>query len=153
MEKNINSICFFYENTSFRLKNTQDICLWIQKAITSHHFIISHLNYIFCNDEYLHEINLVYLNHNTYTDIITFNNSDKNNILEGDIFISISRIVENKSIFNIPFEEELCRVIIHGILHLLGFEDKTKKQKIWMRKYEQKYINSLNPLAVARPDI
>ena len=101
------------------------------------------LNFIFCNDQYLLEINQQYLNHNTYTDIITFNHSDDKGTIEGDIFISLDRVAENSSTLDIPFELELHRVMIHGVLHLVGYSDKTTPQKNEMRKKEDESLSLL----------
>jgi len=97
------------------------------------------LNYIFCDDDYLHEINVKYLDHDDYTDIISFENS-VGNILHGDIFISTERVQENAEKFNIEFEEELLRVMAHGLLHFCGYKDKTKEEASLMRKKEDEKI-------------
>jgi rRNA maturation RNase YbeY len=94
------------------------------------------VNFVFCSDEYLRQINLQYLNHASYTDIITFDNSESKQIVEGDIFISVDRVKENASKFSRPFQEELHRVIIHGILHLVGYSDKGPIRKVRMTKKE-----------------
>ena len=95
------------------------------------------MSYIFCDDTYLLDINLQYLNHDTLTDIITFDYSDENTI-SGDIFISIQRVRDNAKKFNVDFEEELLRVMSHGVLHLLGFNDKTESDKDLMRNKRTK---------------
>ena len=97
------------------------------------------INYVFCTDNYLLDINLKYLNHNTLTDIITFNFCE-NKKISGDILISLDRIKENSSIFEQPFNKELYRVMIHGVLHLIGYNDKTSKEKERMRKKEDYYL-------------
>jgi rRNA maturation RNase YbeY len=97
------------------------------------------LNYIFCDDAYLVEINLQYLNHNTLTDIITFDYSDESRV-SGDIFISIERVRDNAKDFKVGFEEELKRVMSHGVLHLLGYNDKTDEEKHSMRNKENEMI-------------
>ena len=101
------------------------------------------INYIFCSDNYLHQINFQYLDHDTFTDIITFDQSDKDQI-EGDIFISIDRVHENANERNISFVNELHRVMIHGILHLLGYNDKTPKEKQLMREKEDECLSLRN---------
>jgi len=101
------------------------------------------LNYIFCSDTYLHKINLEYLKHDTLTDIITFDYSEKKQI-SGDIFISIDRIKENAPKFNQSTDIELNRVLIHGVLHLLGYKDKTPKEKETMRAKEDFYLTLLS---------
>lgn len=100
------------------------------------------VNYIFCTDEYLLSINKEYLNHKTFTDIITFDLSEKDSdFLIADIFISIERVEENAEKFDKTFTEELLRVVVHGILHLIGYKDKTAKQKTTMRRLETRWIN------------
>lgn len=101
------------------------------------------LNYIFCTDEYLKEINIQYLGHNTYTDIVTFNFNPSKGKLEGEIYISIDRVRDNSKTFSSDFQIELHRVIIHGVLHLAGFNDKTKREKAVMREKEDTYLSLL----------
>lgn len=137
-------INFFYENTDFRLDEPDKISNWLQNISKNYHFKIQELNYIFCKDEYLHKINVEYLAHNTYTDIITFDNSDKEKEIEGDIFMSIERVKENANSFEVSFEQELYRVIAHGLLHLLGFNDKTEDEQELMRSKENEAINILD---------
>ena len=102
--------------------------------------VVKDLNFIFCNDLFLLKMNKRYLKHNSLTDIITFNYSNKNN-LSGDVFISIDRVKENALLFSESFENELKRVIIHGVLHLLGYKDKSKKEKNNMRNKEDFYLS------------
>ncbi len=130
------TINFFYEDVSFRPKLIRNKKSWIKKVIEAEHRKLGVLNYIFCSDAVLLSINVKYLNHDTLTDIITFNNSEDKNIIEGDIYISIERVKENANKFISNFENELGRVMIHGVLHLLGYSDKTPAQKITMRKKE-----------------
>lgn len=100
------------------------------------------INYIFCSDQYLLSINKQYLNHDTLTDIITFDLSEKDSeILLSDIYISIERVKENAKQFEVKFEQELLRVIVHGALHLIGYKDKTATQKTTMRRMETRWIN------------
>lgn len=99
------------------------------------------INYIFCSDEYLLQINKTYLNHDTLTDIVTFPTSEKGEPISSDIFISVERVKENARTFHTSFKEELCRVMFHGALHLCGYKDKTKKQAQEMRAMEEKYLN------------
>ncbi len=103
---------------------------------------LEYLSYIFCSDFYLLEINRQFLNHDFYTDIITFDLSSDNSILNAEIYISIDRVKENAQNIGVPFNVELHRVIFHGVLHLCGFKDKTKAQKIIMRQMEDQYIES-----------
>jgi rRNA maturation RNase YbeY len=129
------SINFFSEKIRFKLKSERKTSVWIRSVIKKEGFSVSEINFIFCSDERLGEINLQYLNHKTLTDIITFDYSvDK--VLQGDIFISIPRVKENAVKFNVDFDTELHRVIIHGVLHLLGLKDKSKSQKSIMRERE-----------------
>src|SRR5690606_38906062 len=101
------------------------------------------LSFIFCNDAYLLSINQQYLNHDTYTDIITFDNSEKETIISGDIFISLDRIEENAALFEVTKIHELHRVIIHGVLHLCGYRDEKKGEKILMTEKENFYLSKL----------
>ncbi|PIZ06710.1 MAG: rRNA maturation RNase YbeY [Flavobacteriales bacterium CG_4_10_14_0_8_um_filter_32_5] len=139
----MSSIIFHQEDISFRLKNIKKIKSWIEKSIALERGIVGDLNYIFCSDTYLHKINLEYLKHDTLTDIITFDYSEKKQI-SGDIFISIDRIKENAPKFNQSTDIELNRVLIHGVLHLLGYKDKTPKEKETMRAKEDFYLTLLS---------
>ena len=141
MEKK--AIYFFTEEVSYTLRDKKKIRDWILTTIKSEGYDGDNINLIFCSDEYLRKTNLEYLKHDTYTDIITFDNSDKANEISGDIFISIERVKENAKIFNVSISEELYRVMIHGILHLIGFDDKTKKEKELMKAKEYYYISLL----------
>ena len=134
------NILFFTEDISFTLKQKTKIRDWIKKAIEDHQKKLKSINYIFTTDNYLSNINEDYLQHNTLTDIITFNLSTAPNLIESDIYISIDRIIENSKCYSLPFTEELHRVMIHGILHLLGFNDKTEPEKKEMRKKENHYL-------------
>jgi rRNA maturation RNase YbeY len=130
-------ISFNYE-TDFELGDEKSFSNWITKIITSENKLEGQINYIFCNDDYLHKINLQYLNHDTFTDIISFDYSE-GNFLQGDIFISIERVQDNAMDFNISLLEELKRVMAHGILHYCGYKDKSsEEQKIMRQKEEQK---------------
>ena len=110
------------------------------KKLEDIHTLALSINYIFTSDQYLLDINKQYLNHDYLTDIITFNNSTSNNLLEADIFISIERVKDNAKALQVQFIDELHRVMIHGILHLLGFDDKTEHDKAEMRKKENHYL-------------
>ncbi len=113
---------------------------WIKECIYNYNKRVGDINFIFCSDKYLLEINKKYLNHDYYTDIITFDNCI-NDLLNADIFISIDRVGDNAKKFNVAFFEELNRVMIHGILHLIGFKDFTDKEKKQMRRNENKCLN------------
>lgn len=116
---------------------------WIYSEIKSEAFFPGEINIVFCSDAYLLEINKKYLNHNFYTDIITFN-FNKDRIISGDLYISIERVTDNAKQFNIDFYTELRRVIIHGILHLLGFDDNSTELKIQIHKREDEALDRLN---------
>ena len=135
------AIQFFTEDIRFDLPDKRKRKAWLKSLASAEKFTIGELNYIFCSDEHLYEINLEYLNHNTYTDIITFDNSEEENKIEGDIFISIERVRENAQKENVPEADELSRVISHGLFHLMGYKDKSKEQVQEMRTQEEKAIN------------
>lgn len=138
-------ISFFSEDISFTLKDKTKVRNWIQSAIRAEGYSTGTLNFIFCSDSYLLTINQQYLNHDTYTDIITFDTSEEENKIEGDIFISIERVRENAKQFNTQTADELHRVIIHGVLHLLGYKDKSKKDKDLMTQKEDQYLSTRFP--------
>lgn len=125
---------FNYE-TNFTLKYESKIADWIQSCILNEGFKLGDINYIFCDDTYLHELNVEFLNHDTLTDIISFDTT-MGKLISGDIFISIERVMENAATFNASFEEELHRVIIHGVLHYLGYKDKNKEDQFIMTAKE-----------------
>jgi rRNA maturation RNase YbeY len=135
------AIQFFEEDIPYKLKNKTAVRKWITEAIANEGFKLSELTYVFCSDEYLLQINQQYLNHDTYTDIITFDNSEEHNTIAGDIFISIERIKENAAKFAVTETQELHRVIIHGALHLLGYKDKTVADKKKMTLKEDYYLS------------
>jgi len=135
---------FVSEEIEFTLQQTDEISFWLQNIITEHHFTLENLTYIFCDDNYLLEINQEYLDHDTLTDIITFNNADEAGIIESDIFISIERVRENAGNLKVEFRDELHRVIVHGILHLLNYDDKTDDLKRQMRSKEDYYLSLRN---------
>ena len=115
-------------------------CDWLKKVIKTEKKILGELTFIFCNDAYLHKKNMQFLRHDTLTDVITFDYSDKN-IIIGDIFISVERVKENSDIFEVTFLSELDRVMIHGLLHLLGYKDRNKEEKKIMRFKENFYLS------------
>jgi probable rRNA maturation factor len=123
-----------------KLSNTEDLNLWIKSVIKEEEMIIGELVYVLCNDEYLLKKNIQFLNHNTLTDVITFDYSD-DKIISGDILISTERVVENAKIFNVNYLTELHRVMVHGLLHLLGYKDKNEKDADIMREKENYYLN------------
>lgn len=133
-------IHFFSEEIPFTLKQKLLVRSWINKTILSEGFKLGELSFIFSDDEYLLKINKEYLDHDTFTDIITFDNSDVEKLIVGDIFISIDRIRENSKKFNVDMRDELHRVMIHGTLHLLGYPDKGKEAKKVMTAKEDHYL-------------
>lgn len=130
------SIRFFTEDVEFILEKPRKRIAWIRRVVDKEKALLGEVNYIFCSDNYLLKINQQYLKHNTYTDIITFDMSQGES-LAGDIFISIDRVLENASSFGISKNDEIDRVIIHGILHLIGYSDKKPAEKAKMRKKEE----------------
>jgi len=134
-------IQFFSEDTSFTPDLKDSISLWIQNSIIHEKLQLISLNFIFCSDEYLLSINQEYLKHDYYTDIITFDNSIEPEKLEGDIFISVDRVEENAGQNSVTFQEELKRVLIHGVLHLCGYNDKTIDEKELMTEKENAYLS------------
>lgn len=131
-------IYFNYE-TDFELVNDTIYKSWLSSIITSENKVEGEINYIFCDDKYLFKLNVDFLNHDTLTDIISFDYSE-GNFLQGDIFISIERVRENALDFNVSFDEELKRVLAHGILHYCGYKDKSKKDELLMRQKEEEKI-------------
>ena len=133
----------FFEEGRYRLLNKRLIKRWLQLAVANEGKLLQDVNIVFCNDEELLEKNVKYLKHNTLTDIITFDYSigDK---LSGEIFISVERVKENALTLNVNFKDELCRVMVHGILHLVGYKDKSKLEKMEMRIKEDYYLSLRN---------
>ncbi len=129
-------IRFFSEEISFNFKGKRKHSIWLSTLTENEGFSVGDINYIFCTDEYLYKINVEYLNHETYTDIITFDQSDAKEEVSGDIYISIERVIDNAKLNHTTFENELRRVISHGILHLMGYKDKSVKDRNLMRKKE-----------------
>lgn len=147
-------INFFFRDIKFALKNKAVVKSWLETAIHDEKRTPGEINYIFCDDEYLLVLNQKYLKHKTLTDIITFDyntepkrakksNQDPSRFISGDIFISIPRVKENAKKFNTLFETELSRVLVHGILHLCGYKDKTPREKKQMRKKEEEHLAHL----------
>jgi len=135
------AIQFFEEDIVYKLKNKTLVRQWITDTILAEGYKLKELTYIFCSDAYLLQINQQYLDHDTYTDIVTFDNSEVEGLIVGDIFISIDRIRENAAKFGITEATELHRVIIHGVLHLLGYKDKSPADKNKMTQKEDFYLN------------
>ena len=126
----------FYSENDFELEGSSGYEIWIKKVISTEGKKTGEISFIFCDDDYLLDINQRYLDHDTYTDIISFDAS-VGNILNGDIFISTQRVAENAGLYEVQFQEELKRVIIHGVLHLCGYKDKTPAEEQEMRQKEE----------------
>ena len=145
-------IYFHSEDIKFSLKNKTILKKWIVSTIERKKHKEGEISFVFCSDKYLLKLNKEYLKHNTYTDIITFDYSQQFPLvrgergISGDIFISVDRVKENAAKFSKTFEEELHRVIIHGILHLLGYSDKSKMAKTKMTKQEDICLNELKKI-------
>ncbi|MDR6193139.1 rRNA maturation RNase YbeY [Siphonobacter sp. SORGH_AS_0500] len=133
-------IRYFIEDVEFKVPFPQKTRRWLNTVALAEGFKIHELNYIFCSDEYLHKINIEYLDHDTYTDIITFDNSEEESLLSGDIFVSVERVEDNARSLNTLFYDELCRVLVHGVLHLSGYLDKTDEEEAEMRRLESHYL-------------
>lgn len=133
-------ITFFNEDFSFNLKHKVKTKSWLKKVAELEGFRMGNLNYIFCSDNYLHQINVEYLDHDTLTDIITFDNSEEEETIEGDIFVSVERVEDNAKDLNVQFDDEILRVLAHGLLHLCGYDDHTDEEEAEMRVIESKYI-------------
>ena len=129
-------IHFFSEDTPYQFSDKTLTSAWVAQIINQERRVLGDLNFIFCSDPHLHQMNLTYLNHDAFTDIITFDNSEAVEQISGDIFISIDRVKENAALVTSDFEQELYRVIIHGVLHLIGYNDKSAEEKTRMREKE-----------------
>ena len=135
------AIQFSSHRTRFKLPNLKKTSNWIEKVVKAERRKIGSLSYVFCTDEYLLEINQQYLDHDTLTDIITFDYTEAgSNSLEGEIYISIERVRDNAKNLGVDFSLELKRVMVHGVLHLAGYKDKTSKEKKEMRGREDRYL-------------
>lgn len=130
----------FHLQTKIKIDQKAHLKKWIKHFVQQHNKRVGDLNFIFCTDEFLLDINQKYLQHDTYTDIITFDYSE-NQLINGDIFISTERIKENAETFKVDFNNELLRVIAHGVLHLCGYKDKTKKDKEQMTNKENQALS------------
>jgi probable rRNA maturation factor len=135
------TIQFFEEDIAYKLKDKARVRQWINETVLAEGYKLKELTYIFCSDAYLLQINQQYLDHDTYTDIVTFDNSEIESVVIGDIFISIDRIRENAAKFDVTEITELHRVIIHGVLHLLGYTDKSAADKKKMTQKEDFYLS------------
>lgn len=135
------TIHYFNEQCSFTLKGKRNNSAWLSKVLEKEGKAGGKINYIFCSDAYLIQLNNTHLQHNTYTDIITFDYSEKlSKTVASDIYISVERVKENAKVFNASFQEELNRVMVHGVLHLCGYKDKKTEEKKEMRAKEDFYL-------------
>ena len=139
------SIYFSAENKNFELENEPKVKKWITAVVNAQSMRVGNISYLFCDDAYLINVNRTYLDHDTYTDIITFDYVE-GSVVSGDILISVERVRENASLFNSSFERELLRVIIHGVLHLLGQADKSDEDAAMMRKKEEVALDMWNTI-------
>ena len=134
------------EEVSFSFNNKREVSLWLKSVVSSFQKELGVINVIFCNDQYLLKINQTYLNHDYFTDIITFNYNE-NNLISGDLFISIDRVKENAINQKMEFNVEIHRVIVHGVLHLCGLNDQSKQEKEIMRGRENLFLQKLSFLS------
>ena len=137
------SVQFFSEKITFKPRNQRKLSQWLKKSAKVHGKSISSLHYIFCSDSFLLGLNKAYLGHNTYTDILTFD-LENDEAVECEVYISVQRVKENAAEYNVPFDHEIRRVLAHGLLHLLGFKDKTSQQKARMRQEEEACLSLWN---------
>lgn len=135
-----NEFEFHSENISFELDKKPAIISWLSYSIKNEDKEPGEISYVFCSDEYLHEMNVKHLNHDTLTDIITFDYCEEK-VVNGDLFISVDRVKENATSFNVSFEDELHRVMVHGVMHLCGYKDKTTEDQKVMSAKEDFYLN------------
>lgn len=137
---------FHNEEVSFSFNNKREVSLWLKSVVSSFQKELGVINIIFCNDQYLLKVNQTYLNHDYFTDIITFNYNE-NNLISGDLFISIDRVKENAINQKMEFNVEIHRVIVHGVLHLCGLNDQSKQEKEIMRGRENLFLQKLSFLS------
>ena len=130
----------FHSECDFTLSKQDARSRWIINSIINEGKRVGGLSFVFCTDEYLLEKNIQFLDHDTYTDIITFDYCE-GDIISGDIFVSVERVIENANAFGVGFEDELDRVLIHGVLHLAGYQDKSKEEVNTMREKEDFYLS------------
>lgn len=135
MEELIN----FYSENEYKLDNELDFKLWIERVVQSESKKLGELSFIFCDDKYLLDINQKFLNHDTYTDVISFS-SNVGNIVSGDIFISTERVMENAVLYDVEFIDELKRVVVHGVLHFCGFDDHSPQEQALMKAKEEEKL-------------
>ncbi|OBX21667.1 MULTISPECIES: rRNA maturation RNase YbeY [Bizionia] len=138
-------ISFNYEN-DFEIDNIQILQTWIERVIVSENFELGEINYIFCDDDYLHNLNVEYLDHDTLTDVISFDYT-VGNVIQGDIYISTERVADNAQDFKASFSDELHRVMVHGVLHYCGYKDKSEAESEAMRSMENHYLKVLKDIS------
>lgn len=129
----------FHSQMDFDISNTQPYVDWLSDIVSSEGRLLDELSFVFCSDPFLLDLNINYLKHKTYTDIITFDYS-KSNTISGEVYISIDRVRENANLYDVSFDVELHRVLAHGVLHLCGYTDKTANEKAIMRAREDYYM-------------
>jgi probable rRNA maturation factor len=139
----MSAIDFCAEEIDYTLNDSFRIIQWLEDVATSENVILEELTYIFCSDEYILEINKSHLNHDYFTDIITFDNSFEGDNIMGDIYISIDTVTDNARTYNVTFDQELHRVMVHGLLHLCGYNDKTETEQNQMTEKENFYLSQL----------
>jgi len=139
----VSSISYFKSGVSFRLTKKKILSNWIQKVAKNEGYKIESIVFVFCSDQAVLKMNKDFLNHNYYTDILTFDLSENKGKLNGEIYISIDRVLENAISFKTSFKRELSRVMIHGILHLMGYDDKTPSKAQKMRQKEDACLSLL----------
>jgi probable rRNA maturation factor len=139
----MSAIDFCAEEIDYTLNDSFRIIQWLEDVATSENVILEELTYIFCSDEYILEINKSHLNHDYFTDIITFDNSFEGDNIMGDIYISIDTVTDNARTYNVTFDQELHRVMVHGLLHLCGYNDKTETEQNQMTEKENFYLLKL----------
>ena len=137
-------IRFFNEDVPYKLTQKQAARQWLKQQAEAEGYTVGDLNYIFCSDDYVLQVNRDYLQHDYYTDIITFDQSEEDDKLEGDIFISVDRVADNAQQLGISAEQEMRRVLAHGMLHLCGYGDKTDEEAAQMRAKEEEWMASLS---------
>lgn len=131
---------FFTEDRNYRLTQKSLVREWLQQAVDDHQRSVREINYIFCSDHYLHSINKRFLRHDTFTDIITFDYAESA-VIRADVYISVDRARENAITYNVSVIDEIHRLLIHGLLHLVGYADKTKDEQAVMRTKEEYYLS------------
>lgn len=135
------AIHFFAEGSPFLIPHPRKAATWIKRVIKTEKRNLSELDFVFCSDDFLLELNIRYLNHSKLTDILTFDYSESPKSIHGEIYISIDRVEENALKYKKSFDEELHRVMIHGVLHLAGYKDKSAHEKAEMREKEEAYLS------------